>query len=176
MERIRQIDSHLSQIFHGFDGIAHSLRFEMLGDLLTADLAKIQFRGLYLIEVCSTAQGMTSIDDWMAYFRTAWDQGDFKRSYVPSYQKARMLKHTALNDWMPLYLGKSEKIGKRVHEHMHLAKEKRTFALKLHARNLLNTNAFRLSILPLTVNNYDVIAPRLEAAVRRKLHPLIGRQ
>lgn len=73
-------------------------------------------------------------------------------------------------------MGKSENIGKRVSEHLYLAADKRTFALKLKARNLLEGNRYRLSVLRLGVVNYPVLAPKIEEALRKKHLPLVGRQ
>lgn len=176
MQRVHDIDKRLTALFAGFDQVAHSLTFESLGDLLAVDRDRIQIPGLYFIEVCTRDHKAQTIESWLSQFTAAWDQEEFKKSFVPSCQKARMKKHTVLNEWMPLYLGKAEKIGRRIWEHLYLDKDKRTFALKLQARNLLDGNRFRLSVLRLPLANYDILAPRLESALRRKHHPLVGRQ
>lgn len=176
MQRIQQIDGELTKLFRGFEPIAQSLEFQPLGDLLDVDLESIHFPGIYFLEVWSSPYGAEKLEDWFSKFTAAWDQEQFKKSFVPSCQKGRIAKHTAVHEWMPLYLGKSEKVGKRVWEHLYLEADKRTFALKLQARNLLQGNRYRLSALRLDVVNYPVLAPKIEAALRRKHLPLVGRQ
>jgi len=176
MQRIQKIDGELTKIFRGFEQTAQRLEFQLLGDLLQVDLESIQFSGLYLFEVWSSPYGAATLDDWLSCFTATWNQEEFKKSFVPSCQKGRMAKHTVVHEWMPLYLGKSEKLGKRVWEHIYLAADKRTFSLKLKARNLLEGNQYRLSVLRLDVANYPILAPKIEAALRRKHLPLVGRQ
>jgi hypothetical protein len=177
MKRILRLDGQLTQLLAGFDKVAKSIPFEPLGDLLKVERETIQFKGLYFIEIRVDKPKRTSVEAWMAGFKSAWDQDEFKQCFVPSCQKARMKKNEALQEWMPLYLGKAKKVGNRIWEHLYLEKDKRTFALKLKARNLLAGNRFRLSVLRLPdVQHYDVLAPKLEAALRNKLHPLVGRQ
>lgn len=81
-----------------------------------------------------------------------------------------------LSEWMPVYLGKSKNVARRVLEHINLPLEKTTFALKLKARPAMALRAFRFHALELKVENYDIIAPALESALRNRLHPLIGKQ
>ena len=176
MQSIQKIDGELTRLFCGFEQTAQELEFEPLGDLLQVDLDSIQFSGLYFFEVWSSPYGAATLDGWLSCFTEKWDQEEFKKSFVPSCQKGRMATHTAVHEWMPLYLGKSERLGKRVWEHIHLAADKRTFSLKLKARNLLEGNRYRLSVLRLDVANYPVLAPKIEAALRRKHLPLVGRQ
>jgi hypothetical protein len=139
-------------------------------------LESIHFPGLYFLEVWSSPYGAEKLEDWFSKFKAAWDQEQFKKCFVPSCQKGRIAKHTAVHEWMPLYIRKSEEVGKRVWEHLNLEAEKRTFALKLKARNRLQGNRYRLSVLRLDVVNYPVLAPKIEAALRRKHLPLVGRQ
>lgn len=176
MERIHKIDNELTQLFEGIESIAHSLPFAQIGELLQVNLESIKFPGLYFIEVWVHPTHLSNSAAWMDEFRSTWGSEEFKKCFVPSCQKTRMNKHKVLQEWMPVYLGKSKSIGHRVGEHLNLEKEKSTFALKLKARNLLEGNRFRLSVMRLSVVNYDVLAPKLEAALRRKLHPLVGRQ
>lgn len=176
MQRIQKIDEKLTKLFRGFEQTAQRLEFQPLGDLLQVDLETLQFSGLYFFEVWSSPYGTAKLDDWLSCFTATWNQEEFKKSFVPSCQKGRMAKHTTVHEWMPLYLGKSEKLGNRIWEHIHLAADKRTFALKLKARNLLEGNRYRLSVLRLKVANYSVLAPKIEAALRKKHLPLVGRQ
>jgi hypothetical protein len=176
MERIHQIDQQLTDLFADIEQVAHSLSFELIGDLPNVDRDALQFSGLYFIELWADTKYEGGLDGWLRNFQAAWDREEFKKCFVPSCQRARMKKHDQLREWMPIYLGKAEKIGRRIWEHLYLEKGKPTFALKLNARNLLEGNRYRLSVLRLPVSNYDVLAPKLEAALRRKYVPLVGRQ
>jgi hypothetical protein len=77
---------------------------------------------------------------------------------------------------MPLYLGKSKRVGVRVLEHINLALDKTTFALKLKARGYMSKHRMRLSVLPIEVRHYDLIVPTMESAFRDRFNPLIGKQ
>ncbi|WP_427913961.1 hypothetical protein ACPWT1_03100 [Ramlibacter sp. MMS24-I3-19] len=174
MHRIQSIDTQLSQMFRGFDEIAHSLQLQGMGTLRKISRDDLPIAGIYFIEVWAGRK--STLQDWLTEFQAAFDREEFKQWFVPSCQKGRIRRHEVLQEWMPLYLGKAKKIGKRLWEHLYLEKQHRTFALKLQARELLAPYRYRLSVLPLEVRNYDVIAPRLEAALRRKHLPLVGRQ
>lgn len=176
MQQIQQIDAELTRLFSDFEKTAERLNFQTLGDLQQVDLQSIQFSGLYFFEVWSPPYGSEILADWLSCFTAQWNQDKEERSFVPSCQKARMKQHTMLKEWMPLYLGKSQKIGHRVWEHINLPAKQSTFAMKLKARNLLEGNKYRLSVLPLSVKNYAVLAPKIEAALRRKYLPIVGRQ
>lgn len=54
--------------------------------------------------------------------------------------------------------------------------EKGTYALKLYERKNLSDSRFRISTIEVNVNNYNTIVPKVEAALRDDLKPIIGRQ
>lgn len=144
-----------------------------LSDEMT--IARHTYPGIYRIDI-STAGGPTEIAAWVDALRHEWEHDDFKKSFTPNLKKKRIAQHSTLLEWMPLYLGKSKKVGPRVLEHINLGLKKTTFALKLKARPGMAVRSFRLHTLELPVQNYDVIAPALEAALRNRYHPLIGKQ
>jgi hypothetical protein len=54
--------------------------------------------------------------------------------------------------------------------------EKTTFALKLKARPAMQSRVLRFHALEVRVKNYDAVVPVLEACLRNRFHPLIGKQ
>ena len=176
MQRILELDRQLSALFLNFETVAAELEMPLvclLSDEQT--IAQHIYAGLYRIDV-STAGGPTEVSVWVDALRGEWEHEDFKKSFTPNLKKKRIAQHHTLLEWMPLYLGKSKKVGARVLEHINLGMAKTTFALKLKARPGMAARSFRLHTLKLPVKNYDVIAPALETALRNRFHPLIGKQ
>ncbi len=176
MNRIAQLDEQLSNLFEGFNAIANDLNMGVICDL--ADKSKIEqqkYPGIYRIDI-STAGTALGVAEWIETLRGEWEHEDFLKKFTPNFKKKRIAEHKQLTEWMPLYLGKSKTVGKRVLEHINLGLEKSTFALKLNARAGMAKRKFRLSTLELRVKNYDLIAPALESALRNRFHPLVGKQ
>lgn len=176
MQRVLEIDSQLSSLFADFDKIAAELEMPLVCSLSDETaIAKLNYSGLYRIDV-STAGGPTEVSAWVDALREEWEHEDFKKSFTPNLKKKRIAQHRTLPEWMPLYLGKSKKVGMRVLEHINLEMKKTTFALKLKARPGMASRNFRLHALELPVKNYDLIVPALETALRNRFNPLIGKQ
>lgn len=176
MQKILELDQKLSALFADFEGVATELEMPLVCSLSDEDtIAKHLYPGIYRIDV-STSGGPTEISAWVEELRQEWEHEDFKKSFTPNLKKKRIAQHRVLPEWMPLYLGKSKKVGRRVLEHINLGMKKSTFALKLKARPGMAARSFRLHTLALPVQNYDVIAPALETALRNRFHPLIGKQ
>ena len=176
MNRIAQLDEQLSNLFEGFNAIANDLNINVICDL--ANESKIEqqkYPGIYLIDI-SAAGIKSDATEWIEDLRAEWEHEDFLRKFTPNFKKKRIAEHKQLAEWMPLYLGKSKTVGKRVLEHINLGLDKSTFALKLKARAGMAKRQFRLSTLELRVKNYDLIAPALENALRNRFHPLVGKQ
>jgi len=60
-----------------------------------------------------------------------------RTQFVPNPKKQRIKVHLdqgELKEWMPLYIGKSKHINRRLWEHVYLPLAKKTFALKLNER------------------------------------------
>lgn len=91
----------------------------------------------------------------------------------------RIKSHTPvkLNQWIPLYIGKSKNISKRLQEHV-FSKDMnaKTYALKLSHRKNLMGKSFRITAIEVNVKNYDLILPVLESTLRNRINPIIGRQ
>lgn len=176
MKRILELDASFAVLIARLDQIANGLKMRYVCPLSdTAQIAKQKYSGLYRIDV-STAGETGSVEDWIEQFRREWEHDAFKRSFTPNLKKKRIAQHKKLLEWMPLYLGKASNVASRVHQQINLPLEKTTFALKLNARPIMARRILRLHTLEVPVGNYDVIVPRLEAALRKRFHPLIGKQ
>lgn len=176
MVRIKEIDQQLTKLFCEFDTIANSLDLPYICDLSDENtIGKQDYPGIYKIDI-NTGDTHKDFNSWIAEFQAEWEHPDFLKKFTPNTKKKRIKCHTNLAEWIPIYLGKSKKVSSRVLEHINLGLEKTTFALKLKARPTMIARTFRLSTIQLRVENYDLIAPVLEAALRNRFNPIIGKQ
>ena len=82
------------------------------------------------------------------------------------------------NQYIPFYLGKSEKIQDRVLSHVDTSLDKTVYALKLRARdNILKDIVFKLGYVEFDIadDSYFCIE-LLEKEVRKILRPIVGKQ
>lgn len=176
MHRIVELDQQLSSLFKDFKATAKELELAEICDLSDeATIAQQDYPGIYRIDV-STAGCSLEVSAWIEALRIEWEHEDFLKKFTPNFKKKRIAQHRHLLAWMPLYLGKSKNVGKRVLEHINLDLDKTTFALKLKARPSMASRMFRLHTLKLPVQNYDLIVPTVEGALRNHFHPLVGKQ
>lgn len=176
MHRIMDLDRQLSNMFLDFKEIAKALKMNDIFDLADEKTIALQsYPGIYRIDV-STAASLVDLPTWIKEFRLEWEHSDFLKKFTPNFKLKRIAQHHHLREWMPLYLGKSKNVGKRVLEHINLELNKPTFALKLKARPTMEKRIFRLHTMKLPVQNYDLLVPTLESALRDEFHPLIGKQ
>jgi len=182
---IKMMDALISEALRPLKEVAASIdipeRFLICSDidykvlLPKAGTDGLNYAGIYRIDVRTTGAG-GDLGKWIKDLEDELVSGCDRKSYTPTMKKKRVSKHLELTEWMPLYLGKSKNVRKRVLEHVYLPLEKPTFALKLMARGMIPSRQFRVHALELQVENYDVIAPALELALRDKFNPLVGRQ
>jgi hypothetical protein len=180
-EKIKAIDTSLSSLLAGFAQLAASVPFQQRGNLFDAEeVAAHDYPGIYLIEVCTRSTSVQTLTDWISAFRDEWMHEMYRDMFVANPQKKRMNVHLAaghLKDWMPIYIGKSKNISSRLQEHVSMPLGKKTFAMKLDARPTMKTRQWRFSTISLEgVENYGVIAPQMEGALRDCYHPIVGRQ
>ena len=177
MNRILKLDAELTSLFSDFKSVASELNPEYICSL--ADEAKIleqKYAGIYLIEI-HTGENSTDVVEWISELRLQWEHPDFLKKFTANFRKKRIRHHKSLSEWMPLYIGKSKNVGKRVLEHLNLGLDKSTFAMKIKARPTMAQRELRLSTLRLQqVGNYNIIAPALESALRDRINPLVGKQ
>lgn len=177
MERIIRLDQQVTKLLSGFRLIAEALEMPEFCALSDLDRVAVldDIAGLYRIDV-KVEEPSSDAADWITELRQEWEQEQYKRKFTPNFKLKRMKKHSTLQEWMPLYLGKSKHVGKRVREHVQLPLDATTFALKLRARPEMDRREFRLHVLPVPVVNYDFLVPALESALRDRFNPLIGKQ
>jgi hypothetical protein len=176
VQRITQLDGALTSLFAGFSALAHELEFTPVCELDDeATIAAQKYPGLYRIDI-RVQEHHKRLSDWASWFRNEWVKPEYERKHVPNPKKKRLAAHSVLTEWMPLYLGKSKHVAGRVWEHLYLSLEQPTTALKLKARTNLIDQRFRLSTIQVEVENYDLIMPQLESALRNKYNPILGRQ
>lgn len=183
MKTLNEIDIELSDIFKSYDNIVNELTFETIGTFTTEDFQKksdllkdLDYQGIYLIEI-KNRTNLNTFDEWILEFQKIWVE---HKEFTPSIKKKRISVHSSLtsnlNEWIPLYIGKSKKINKRVEKHIFKEINKTTYALKLKARGNLDKETFRLKTIKLDVTNYDSILPIIERILRDQINPIIGKQ
>lgn len=180
-EKIKAIDKSLSSLLADFAQLAVSVPFQQRGNLFEdKEVAAHNYPGIYLVEVCTRSTSAQTPAEWIRAFRDEWMQEMYRDMFVANPQKKRMNIHLAtenLKEWMPIYIGKSKNISLRLQEHISMPLRKRTFAMKLDARPTMKERQWRFSTISLEgVENYSVIAPQMESALRNFYHPIVGRQ
>ncbi|RYY47085.1 MAG: hypothetical protein EOO06_13210 [Chitinophagaceae bacterium] len=181
MNTIQDIDKQFCEYVAKIEDAAKELTFTPVVEFkLSDEIPKhiwnsIVYPGVYLIEMKNDAR-FSSFNDWVADFTTKWEQEEFKRKFVPNLKKKRISHHAELNEWIPIYLGKSKCVGKRIEEHLYLDLNRNTFALKLWRRPDFLNDYFRISTIRVDVKSYDQILPIIENSLRNKINPIIGRQ
>ena len=179
MNSIQVLDAELCKLQQAFSRVAADAEFNYVCSLSNEALIKQQaYKGIYLIEIRTTGPHK-DLASWFTAFQADWEHPKFKSSFTPNTKKKRIAAHRTLSEWMPLYIGKAKIVSSRVWEHVDLELQAKTFALKLRQRPTLKLRDFRLSTINLTaldVQNYDLVAPAVEQAMRNKLNPLVGRQ
>ncbi len=110
-------------------------------------------------------------------FKNLWSHPDYHKRWTPSVKDSRIKVHNSFkDDWIPLYIGKSRCLGKRIKEHIEMDLTKTTFAMKLNARKNLHGIKFRVRYIKIEVNNYNMIVPHVESRLRDRYNPIVGRQ
>ena len=155
--------------------IHHQDKFILGEDTLEICNADHDFPSIYFFELLNNNSN-TNNEKWFEEFRELWEHSDYYKKHVPSITRVRMNAHLRLKRWMPIYIGKSKHIGKRINKHIFLDIIKTTYALKLKARSNIHGYTFRISAIKLKVANYDAIIPEIEKALRNTHHPIIGKQ
>lgn len=176
-----KLDQEICKFYEEISITAASLEFTTLceftpGDKLDEDvLSRLSCPGVYLIEV-KTENGFTSFKDWVVDFRSAWEMPEYIYQFVPNLKKKRIESHTELEEWVPIYLGKSKWLRSRIVEHLEMNLMRHTFALKLNARQNMKGKKFRIGMISIPVKNYDWIVPIVENVQREKINPIIGKK
>lgn len=138
-------------------------------------------KGIYFFEM-KLPQSDTDIDESIRSFGESWAcwKAD-KNGSTPSFNKGKALqvKENMTDDgWVPLYLGKRSNLKSRIQEHVYRPTNAKTSALRLTDRSdELIHHRFRVSYLTFDLSNDEYkLMSFLEAALRNRLQPILGRQ
>lgn len=182
MESLNKIDISLSEILDSLEDEIKKFKFEEICEfklnkqhIPEIPWGKLNYSGVYMIEIKNQGNH-SSFNSWIDEFRAIWEDKRYMPHFTPNLRKKRIEKHDKLQEWIPIYIGKSRRIEGRVHEHIFMDLHKTTFALKLNARENLQNEVFKLHTLKCEVKNYDLIVPQIESKLRDTINPLIGRQ
>lgn len=140
-------------------------------------LKEFKCPGVYFFEI-KTNDPSQSFSQWLEKFKEKWE-ADIGIKNSPNLIKYRTEKYQGqpLSPWLPMYIGISKNVYDRVvHEHIFMEKNKKTFAMKLYARENLWEQTFRLQVIKLEIKNYNCIAPKVESAMIDKYNILIGKK
>lgn len=174
------IDEKISAIQVELYEYSKTLEFNELCEFSMTNLENIPWeeincQGLYLIEIKNDLKHNV-FSEWANDFCKRWGDERYVKRWVSNPKKMRLVKHKELGDWIPLYIGKSRKIKKRIHEHIHLKLEQPTTGMKLKARENMQDEIFRISYISMPIQNYDWVMYKLERILRDRINPILGRQ
>jgi len=176
---IEDIDSALIKIDTDLKKYADTVNFidinEFTLDALQGNVcdSKYNVNGIYRFDIL-VEDPTVDVQGWLIQFTEDWKNPDV--IWVPGIKKNRMLFHTEYKKWMPIYIGKSKWVGKRINEHLHQKTQANTFGMKLMGRTNLYGRKFKVSWIPLGVTHYNLIAPTVEGYLRNRFNPIIGKQ
>lgn len=175
--KLADLDRRLTETLIDLPHLASALEFTTICALSDKSVIKTQqYPGLYKIDI-QVAGSWRTAQEWLDWFISEWDPPELAKKATPTTKQKRIKKHTVLDEWMPIYIGKAHNVAARVIEHLQLGLEKPTFAMKLESRGTFFTsNTFRLQTLRAEVKNYDLLMPKLEQAARNRFNPIVGRQ
>jgi hypothetical protein len=180
MTSLQKIDLLLTQQLTDLELVIRQSKFEeqfkfVLGPSMGFDhIDRLSYPGIYMFHIKVDRQILLS--DWLSNFQKEWENELYRKVAVPSVKTKRLKTHTEATEWLPLYIGKSKCISKRILEHLKLKLKQPTTALKLLERENLYGYEFSVSTIRVDVKNYDLIMPAFEKAFRDTYNPIIGRQ
>lgn len=182
MNKFESINFKLKELNSELITYAENLEFQTVCDFTLETCTEcipwkeIEGEGVYFIEI-KNQHHFPDFKSWVENFRIEWEDPLYKRKFVSNLKKNRIKsQNDKFEEWIPLYIGKSKNISGRVWEHIHKRLDQNTFALKLKAREHARKETFRLSVIQIPTENYNMIMPVIESTLRKKLNPIIGRQ
>ena len=174
---IEAIDEKISEQISFLKNEIPNLKFETYFEFKILDAQKsfikeeLNFQGIYLIEINNN---LLPFEKWIKKFKINWESKTFHNR--PRLRKKSIDNLKIKDSWIPLYIGKSKRIGDRVFEHLFLENKKSTYALKLSSKEFLKNEVIRIKTINIDVKNYDQIVPYIESELRNEINPIIGRQ
>jgi len=148
---------------------------------LNSDLTQIEripnTPGIYIFYIRFNFTNMAA--SWIQQFQDDWQHPDVKNfQHSPAIIASRLKKKGSSDEWVPLYLGKSEHTRHRVLSHINLEASKKTFALKLMARKhqMLKHDFIVKYYCFDSFKGMQILLRILEEEMRHKIEPITGRQ
>ncbi len=178
-KQLSDIDIAITSEAQRIRELANQLEFVHIADfVLSDDVYNIcngdyNRSGVYFFEIKNSVLA-AEVVEWIAEFENLWVNPEV--IWYPGIKKGRVSAHKKFSEWIPMYIGKCKSVGVRINEHINQPKDRRTFSMKLKARTNLYGRSFRVSWIPLDIQNYDMIVPAIESALRDRYNPIIGRQ
>lgn len=155
------------------------MSFTLNGEVtLEEKLESLNVKGIYFFEIKKDDK-FQSFDAWCKDFQDKWIKDIITKT--PKIATGRLKASSQSEEinsleWIPFYIGKSEKIKKRVIEHITKPISSTTSALKLIERKSLHGVEFRLSVIEIDTDYYDLVMHKIEQVLRNKFNPIIGKQ
>lgn len=182
MKDFALIEENLKSLNDEIEKFTESLEFQFVHDfelsqlnedLLNKQIEKLDFQGIYFFEI-KRGNEFEDFEKWKHNFRKKWVEDNINKS--PAIASQRLNNHSEFNEWIPFYLGKSEKIQKRILEHISLPITSTTSALKLKLRTNFQKDTFRLSVAKIETQHYALVMHKIEQVLRKKHNPIVGKQ
>lgn len=140
-------------------------------------------KGIYFFEIENS--NLLPFAAWFENFKNKWfnpkvDNSPKLSTSRADFHQGKNGKEKEENDtspkkWIPLYIGKSEDLPKRLLQHINGYST--TSSLRLKQHEFPEGTRFRITILYLgELTHYDIIAPIVESELRSKLSPIVGKQ
>ncbi|SDY07198.1 hypothetical protein SAMN05444411_1195 [Lutibacter oricola] len=135
---------------------------------------QLNFKGVYLLEI-KKSEKFRNFNEWFFDFEKNWINDKFHNT--PRLRKKSIENLKINDDWIPIYIGKSKNVGKRITQHLFLENQKNTYALKLESKGFLDNDNLRVKTINLDyIDNYDQLVPVIENELRIRFNPIIGKQ
>ena len=136
---------------------------------------QLKHKGVYQIDVRNDEKH-NNLAKWLIDFRSRWETIDYKDIKSSRIYKGCTKHYTEHKEWIPLNIGISRAINKRIGEHLVIPLNSGAYALTIQARTNLKNYTFRIKKLVIDVNNYETIRAKIEREIRTKINPIIGKQ
>lgn len=168
-EKFTQIETEIQEIVNNLDiDSIDPCKFK-LSEYEKSELTSLKkkHQGIYIFYLCKKK---------LSDFEKKWNASKIEK-HSPKIIKDRIKEHTNTNkEWIPLYIGKSEKIKNRIEEHITKKKESTTSSMKLRERKMFDNDIFAVRVISLETEKYGIIAHYVESVLRKKIKPIVGKE
>ncbi len=176
--------------FNFKDELSFTLNREEICKSIDTNLKKKS--GLYFFELKVDGKLSSSPSLFLEDLKSRWIESSYRNITItdsegkessktkklssPKPIDKRIKTYTTLESWLPFYLGKSDDLYHRISQHIEQPWDKSTSSMKLQEREQFHNFDFRVKVLQLEVQNYDMIVPFYESEYRKIFNPIIGKQ